>query len=172
MLGSLLNIHQDQPLQFRFGVYFLGSAVSSLIVPTFDVLNLDVLNLDVHFQKVSGLSTEVELQKVRSGGENLVEYSLPKKVTHDNLVLERGMVVLPSISLLNVYFAAAMSLFKFTPSNVLITLLSEQQIPLAAWLCINAYPVKWSVSDLDANSNGIMIDTMELAYTRLLAIPV
>lgn len=158
MLGSLLKPHHDPPPQFRFGVFFfLGG-----IIPN---------PLDIHFQKVSGLSAEVELQKMQSGGENLVEYSLPKKVAHGNLVLERGMMI---GSILNLQFDATMSLFKFPSSNVLITLFSEdpflgtqQIVPVAGWLCINAYPVKWAVSDLDANSNGIMIDTMELAYTRL-----
>lgn len=153
MLGSFLKPHHDPPPQFRFGVFFFASGLIPIPNP-----------LDIHFQKVSGLSTEIEVQKVRSGGENLVEYSLPQKVTHGNLALERGMVI---GSILNLEFNAAMSLFKFSSSNVLITLFSEDVIPLAGWLCMNAYPVKWSVSDLDANSNGIMIDTMELAYTRL-----
>ena len=158
MLGDVfLKPHHNPPPQHRFGVFFLVGGIFPNPV-------------DIHFQKVSGLSTEVELQKVRSGGENLVEYSLPKKVTHGNLILERGMVI---GSILNLQFNAAMSDFQFSSSNVLITLFSEdpilgeQILPVAGWLCINAYPVKWSVSDLDANSNGIMIDTMELAYTRL-----
>lgn len=154
MLGSLLKPHHDPPLQFRFSVFFfLGG-----ITPN---------PLDIHFQKVSGLSTEIETQ---SGGENLVGYSFPKNVTHGNLVLERGMVI---GSILTLQFNEAMSLFKFfpsnkfVPSNVLITLFSEDAIPIAGWLCKHAYPVKWAVSDLDANSNGIMIETMELAYTQL-----
>jgi len=151
MIGSFLKPHHDPPPQHRFGVFFfLGGLIPN--------------PLDIHFQKVSGLSTEVELQKVRSGGEKLVEYSLPQKVTHGNLVLERGMVI---GSILNFQFDAAMSLFSFSSSNVLVTLFNENSIPIAGWLCHNAYPVKWSISDLDANSNGVMVDTMELAYTQL-----
>jgi phage tail-like protein len=61
----------------------------------------------------------------------------------------------------------ALSLFKFAPSNVMVTLLSDSREPLAAWSFIKAYPVKWSTSDLDAGEGKVVIDTMELAYTRM-----
>jgi phage tail-like protein len=80
------------------------------------------------------------------------------------LVLERGMVV---GSPLNIEFNTAMSLFKFAPSNVLVTLFGEDKVPLASWLFLKAYPVKWSTSDLKAAEKEIVIDTMELAYTRM-----
>ena len=67
---------------------------------------------------------------------------------------------------LNLEFNATMSLFKFATSNVIVTLFSENKIPLAAWLFIKAYPVRWSTSDLDAKP-GLVIDTMELAYSRM-----
>jgi phage tail-like protein len=50
---------------------------------------------------------------------------------------------------------------------VLITLLSESKLPLAAWLFLKAYPVKWSTSDLTATDAALVIDTLELAYTRM-----
>jgi phage tail-like protein len=78
-------------------------------------------------------------------------------------VLERGMVFgAPH----NQEFNATMSLFKFATSNVLVTLLGEDKLPRAAWLFIKAYPVKWSTSDLNSEPE-LVIDTMELAYTRM-----
>ena len=65
------------------------------------------------------------------------------------------------------YLNVAMSLFKFSPSNVLIALLSEDKVPVSAWMFLNAYPVKWATSDLDADQKTIVIDTMELAYQRM-----
>ena len=70
-------------------------------------------------------------------------------------------------SLLNLEFNATMSLFKFATSNVLVSLIGANKIPLAAWLFIKAYPVKWATSDLSAGEPGLVIDTMELAYTRM-----
>ena len=140
----------DPIVGMRFGVFFFAGGVS----PN---------PLDIRFQKVSGLSAEVETESVREGGQNLYTQRLPVGVKYNNLILERGMVV---GSPLNLEFNAAMSLFKFAASNVLVTLLSEDKAPLAAWLFMKAYPVKWSTSDLDAEPR-LVIDTMELAYTRM-----
>ena len=134
----------------RFGVLFLAGGV----LPN---------PLDIRFQKVSGLSAEVETEAVNEGGQNLYTQRLPKGIKYNNLVLERGMVV---GSPLNLEFNATMSLFKFVTSNVLVTLLGEDKTPLAAWLFLKAYPVKWSTSDLAAEP-ALVIDTMELAYTRM-----
>jgi phage tail-like protein len=60
-----------------------------------------------------------------------------------------------------------MSLFKFSPSNVLVILLGNARIPIASWLFMKAFPVKWSVSDLDATTNDVVIEYMELAYQRM-----
>jgi phage tail-like protein len=139
------------PLGFRFGVLFfaLGRAPNPI---------------DTLFQKVSGLGASVSTSLLDEGGLNQYSHRLPKKFEYENLVLERGLVVGSPLVL---EFNAAMSLFKFKPSNVLVTLLDHTRIPIAGWLCMTAYPVKWSVSDLDATSNTVVIEHMELAYQRL-----
>ena len=119
--------------------------------------------LDIRFQRVSGMSSTIETSEVREGGENLFTHRLPTRVTYDNLVLERGMVI---GSPLNVEFNLAMSTLRFQPGNVLVMLLNAKDIPISAWLFQETYPLKWSVSDLDANQSAVVIDTMELAYTR------
>ena len=135
----------------RFAVVFLaGGAVPN--------------PLDIRFQKVSGLDVEIETEALAEGGNNTGALSLPKGIKHGNLTLQRGMVV---GSLLNLEFNATMSLFKFATSNVLVTLLAASGVPLAAWLFIKAWPVKWAVSELNAGEPALVIDTMELAYTRM-----
>jgi phage tail-like protein len=138
-------------LGFRFGVVFFIAGV----YPN---------PLDIRFQKVRGLAADVKLTPVPQGGQNLYTQQLPTGIDHGNLILERGMVV---GSLLNIEFNIALSLFSFTPSNVLVILFNESSIPVASWLFIKAYPVKWSVSDLDASDKTVLIDTMELAYARM-----
>jgi phage tail-like protein len=138
-------------LGFRFGVFFFAGG----LVPN---------PLDIRFQRVSGLSAEVKTTTVKEGGQNLYTHRLPDRIDYQNLVLERGMVV---GSLLNVEFNAVMSLFKFYPSNVIVTLFDEEKMPVSGWLFIKAYPVKWSTSDLNAKESSVLIDTMELAYTRM-----
>ena len=141
----------DPIVGMRFAVVFLaGGAIPN--------------PLDIRFQKVSGLVAEIDTEPLVEGGNNTAALSLPKGVKHGNLVLERGMVV---GSPLNIEFNVAMSSFKFATSNVLVTLLAADKVPLAAWLFIKAWPVKWSVSELNAGEPALVIDTLELAYTRM-----
>ena len=145
----------DLLLGFRFGVFFFAGGV----VPN---------PIDVRFQKVSGLSAEVTLDAaLDEGGQNLYSHRLPGRVQYGNLTLERGMVV---GSPLNIEFNIAMSLFEFAPSNVIVTLFNEDSVPLSAWLFLRAFPVKWSTSDLDATAESVVVDTMELAYSRMQAL--
>ncbi|MEN9866772.1 MAG: hypothetical protein RL748_2362 [Pseudomonadota bacterium] len=150
-LPGSLPIVGNPPLGFRFGVLFFAAGV----IPN---------PIDIFFQKVSGLGSTVETVPVSEGGQNLYTQSLPKRIKYENLVLERGLVV---GSPLVIEFNATMSLFKFSPSNVLVTLLDASSIPLAGWLFMKAYPVKWSVSDLDATANSVVIERMELSYQRM-----
>ncbi len=155
------NIADPNPaLSHRFGVFFAAGG----ILPN---------PIDFRFQRVSGISTEVQLETINEGGQNLHAHRLPGKVTYNNLVLERGYSTSPIPSPLSLEFNAVFSRFKFSPSDVVITLFNEigglstlGPVPVGAWLFMKAYPVKWSVSDLDAKANSVLIDTMELAYTR------
>lgn len=138
-------------LGMRFSVLFMvGGAVPNPI--------------DLRFAKVSGLEMTVQTETVTEGGQNLYTQQLPQRISHGNLTLERGMVV---GSPLNLEFNAAFSAFKFVPGNVLVSLLGEDRAPLAAWLFMKAWPVRWATSDLDASQPALVIDTMELAYGRM-----
>ena len=119
--------------------------------------------LDIRFKKISGLSSSIETITIKEGGENLFTHRLPDRVSYGNLTLERGMAV---GSLLTIEFNIAMSSLKLNPGNVLVALLNDESIPIAGWLFYKTYPVKWSVSEFDASNNSLVIETMELAYTR------
>ena len=136
---------------FRFGVFFFIGGV----VPN---------PLDIRFKKVKGLSATVKTTPLAEGGQNLYTQRLPNGVEYGNLVLERGMVV---GSPLHAELDAALSLFKFAPANVVVMLFNEAYVPVAAWSFFKAYPVRWAISDLDAESKSVLIDTIELAYARM-----
>jgi len=138
-------------LGMRFSVLFMVGGV----VPN---------PIDLRFAKVSGLEMRVETETVTEGGQNLYTQQLPQRISHGNLTLERGMVV---GSPLNLEFHAAFSACRFAPCNVLVSLLTDDRVPLAAWLFMKAWPVRWATSDLDAGQPGLVIDTMELAYGRM-----
>jgi phage tail-like protein len=150
----VLGLRTELLMGFRFGVFFFALG----ILPN---------PIDIRFRKVRGLSSTVRTTQVREGGQNLYTQLVPTGVEHGNLILERGMVL---SSPLNGEFNAALSLFKFSPSNVLVTLFNESCIPVAAWMFLKAYPVRWSTADLDASQKEVQIDTLELAYAGQLVV--
>lgn len=143
-------------LNFRFSVSFLAWGGQNSAV-------------DARFQRVSGLGGSVSTSPINEGGQNLYTQNLPDKVSYGNLVLERGRVIR---STLNSRFDDALARFEFKPTDVLVTLLGEAPVPVAAWMFYRAYPTKWSTSDLSASQPAILIDTMELSYTRMQSIQV
>jgi phage tail-like protein len=138
-------------LGFRFSVFFFAGGTQA---NAFDIL----------FQKVSGIGATVRTSPREEGGQNLFMQQLPDRIEHDNLVLERGLIV---DSPLTTEFLETLTLFRFAPSDVLVTLLNEASLPLMSWLFIKAYPVRWSIGDLDAQSNTVVIERLELAYQRM-----
>ena len=151
-----LTLTQNPPVSFHFMVSFLVGGIA----PN---------PFDIRFQKVSGISAEIETTSITEGGENVYAQTLPSRVKYGNLTLERGLVI---GSPLSVEFNVAMSSLRFAPGYVLVMLLNENSIPIANWLFERAYPVKWALSDLDAEQNAIAITTMELAYARFQSVQI
>ena len=142
------------PTGFHFKVEFIG------------VEGMDS-DTEHRFQEVGGLSFEIETEELREGGENRFTNKLPKRVKYPNLTLKRGL--LQGTAILD-WFSSAMStwftvpVYDFKPKDVMITLMDEAGQPAAIWNVVQAYPLKWSVSDFKATDNAIAIESMELAY--------
>lgn len=143
----------DPPVAFHFSVMFLG------FVPPVP---------DMAFQEVSGLETSIDLESVTEGGENRFVHQLPKPAKRSNLKLKRGMTTIASglvywcKSTLEGGFAEPI-----VPKDMTVSLLNEMRIPVAVWSIGNAYPVKWTVGNLDAMKNELAVENIELAYTTL-----
>jgi phage tail-like protein len=120
------------------------------------------------FQDVSGLSFEIETETLREGGENRFEYKLPKRVKYPNLVLKRGLITDKVLTdwikgaLDGFFWASPYPLFQ--PVDIIITLMDEGGKAVATWNVVQAYPVKWSMSDLRATENAVVVETIELVY--------
>ena len=140
-------------LNHRFAVSFLGWA-------------RDGLALETRFQTVSGPSLTVATTDVIEGGQNLHTWSLPERSSAGKLTLTRGMVV---GSFVDLDLTLALSPPQFVTTDVLVRLLGEDQKPVAAWYYDRAYPTQWSTGALNAESPGVVIDTVELTYTRVRA---
>lgn len=116
---------------------------------------------EFQFQSVAGLTVDVETEQIAEGGENRFKHKVPIRTKYPNLVLKRGLLV---NSELISWFRNAVENFEFKPTNLIVKLLNEEHEPLLSWNVVHAYPVKWSVSDFDAEQNKLVIEKLELTY--------
>lgn len=116
---------------------------------------------DAFFQEVSGLSRELETETIKSGGENRFSFQLPTRATYSPLVLKRGLFLDSGII---GWVNDAIENLDIRPVTVLVTLLNEKHEPLQTYQCMNVWPKKWSVADLNAQESRILVETMELVY--------
>ncbi|WP_439850729.1 phage tail protein [Pseudomonas syringae] len=120
---------------------------------------------DAAFQEVSGLSQENTVEEVISGGENRFKYRLPSTTHYPNLVLKRGVATVGSP--LAEWCQATLGGGLRNPIKtkmIIVSLLDNLGHPCMQWSFINAYPVKWAMSELKSQENNILIETIELAY--------
>lgn len=134
------------PVSFYFRVSFNGIGSSTI---------------DTQFQSVAGLSVEMQTETVAEGGENRFEHVLPIRSKYNDLTLKRGLF--KDSDLIQWCFDAFESTI-IVPVTLDISMLNEEGDPLFTWNVVHAWPKKWSVSDLNAESSGVAIESLELHY--------
>jgi phage tail-like protein len=116
---------------------------------------------DIMFQSVSGLSSELQTDSIKEGGENRFEHELPVRTKFANLVLKRG--VMTDSSLIK-WCVSTFQNLEVRPVDLEIKLLNEKHEPLMTWAVKQAWPKKWAVEDLNAMESKILIESLELKY--------
>ena len=112
------------------------------------------------FSEVSGLSSEIELESYEEGGVNSYVHKFPKHTTYSNLILSRGLI---NVDLFYTwYLATTQGLIQQLSGTIL--LLNNQQIPVMWWNFKNAYPVKWEGPGLNAVSEEVAVEKIELVH--------
>ena len=114
------------------------------------------------FSRVKGLGREVKHESYREGGVNEDEHKLLTQVTYPVLVLERGLAL---DDLWN--WALAASDGDVQRKHIRVILNDEANEKAWAWQIESALPVKWSVSDFDAQASQVVMESLELAHHGL-----
>ncbi|MCB9233186.1 MAG: phage tail protein [Bacteroidia bacterium] len=140
------------PASFYFGVEIDGMGSGTV---------------DSMFQEVSGIEVESDVEEINEGGLNDHTHRVPGRIKYKNLVLKRGLA--PESSKLAAWchkrfddsgqLSSPVELKKIT-----VTLFDEKENPVTTWSFDKAYPVKWSVSNFNAQENALAIETVEFAY--------
>jgi phage tail-like protein len=120
-----------------------------------------VQDADIRFREVSGLSFEMEQETHNEGGENRFIHKLPVRTRYPDLVLKRGLL---TSSVVRAWCEEAIYNLDIQPVTVWVTLLNDAHEPLQTYTFTNAWPKKWSLSDFNAESSDIVVESLELAY--------
>jgi len=126
---------------------------------------VDVLGLsnadDVRFTEVGGLSLELGSEEVAEGGENRFVQKYPTRTRYPELVLKRGLL---KSSAVWGWIRDCVVDYKVDPRPVDVMLLDEAHAPLVTWHLFGAWPTRWAVGELNAASNAVAVESMQLAY--------
>ncbi|WP_448661450.1 phage tail protein [Sphingomonas sp. CJ20] len=127
---------------------------------------------DTGFQEASGLDAKIETEAVREGGVNDYSYALPVKTSSPNLVLKRGYVTRPSF--LSEWAAQTVGSTFSDPiltQTLVVLLLGSDRVPLVAWNCYRAWPVRWVTGPFDSQKNAVLSEVLEFAHSGITRIP-
>ena len=108
------------------------------------------------FSEISGLKSEIEVENIQSRGISEKVFKIPKNATNLNVTLKNGLI---DSKVLWKWHQNEINK-KIEKADVLIVSEDEK------WRLYlnNAYPVKWTGPDLNADSNTVAIETVELSH--------
>jgi phage tail-like protein len=121
------------------------------------------------FTKISGLETATQVIEYREGGYLIYNTTKqPGRTLYSNIILERG-VFLNDFD----FFTWWQKTYNFQEVNqkfrrdITISLLNESHVPVMTWILINAWPCKVIWSELNAQANEVMMESLELTHEGL-----
>lgn len=117
-----------------------------------------------YFTECSGLNVETEVLEYAEGGLNDHVHKLPGRTKFSNVVLKRGWV--ESDDLWKWYSKIISGQIQTQSVSIILfeNKVAGQTSPKARWDLAQAYPVKWQGPEFRADSNGVAVETLELAH--------
>ncbi len=112
------------------------------------------------FSEVTGLESRTEIDDYREGGVNNYVHKIAKETRYPNLILKRGIT---DVDELWQWHQDVVSGF-IERKSVSVILQDAQGQDKLRWNFINAYPVKWNGTDLNATGNSVFVESIELAH--------
>lgn len=113
-------------------------------------------NVIYGFSKISGITKDVEIEQYQEGGCNDYVHLFVKPVANTKtLVLEKGVI---QLGLSPFYFVGE------PIESLTIEVLNRMGILMKRYLFRNLIVTKWEVQELNATTDGILIDRFDLQY--------
>lgn len=163
---SIVRRIADPPVSYNFMVAFAPTGVSGSAMKGMAMMSS--LAFDAAFTQISGLGAELEYDTVKSGGFNNQVYHLPKGVKRSGLTLKRGLASIAS-PLLRWCFQTLEEPKFLAPKTMIVMLLNKNPYlpPVMVWTLYNVIPVKWEIDELDAKKSDIVIESIEVVFSKM-----
>jgi phage tail-like protein len=118
------------------------------------------------FTEVTGLVMEREKIEYRhSDSKDFNKISMPGMVKNNNITLKRGKF--EGDFDLNSWLDQVANERVENRRDIVIRLLNEKHVPVAAWSAIRCFPVKVTAPDLKSDANEIAVESIEIAHEGL-----
>ena len=111
------------------------------------------------FAECTGMTVEYEVMEWKEGGNNAYIHKLRGRAKFPNLVLKRGIT--HEKALLAWFFDCQE---KTDRHEIVVSLLGPNLKPVRSWAFKDAFPVKWTGPALNARSNDVATETLEIAH--------
>lgn len=115
------------------------------------------------FTEVSGLEVEMETEEYQEGGVNTHAHKLPDRFGYPNLVLRRGLT---DSQLLWRWIQAGVD-GRVERRNGTVFLLDSTGDVSWGWGFRDAYPVKWTGPELQADRGAVAVESLELVHNGI-----
>jgi phage tail-like protein len=114
------------------------------------------------FTECSGLTSEVEVEEVKEGGQMGYIHRLPGRVkSFPNLVLKRGLA---TSELWDWYCKVASGKASFQRQNLTIALKGGNELPLVRWEIMQALPIKWVGPSFKSGGGELAVESVEFIH--------
>jgi phage tail-like protein len=112
------------------------------------------------FSEATGFESKTETDDYREGGVNDYVHKIAKETKYPNLVLKRGLT---DSRLLYGWYQGVVQGFALR-MTISVFLLDSQGQEKVRWVFLEALPVRWASSDMNASSNTVAVETVEFAH--------
>ncbi len=120
----------------------------------------------ISFTEVTGLVMEREKIEYRhSDSKDFNKISMPGMVKNSNITLKRGKF--EGDFDYNIWLDAIANERVNGRRDIIIRLLNEKHVPVAAWSAVRCFPVKVTAPDLKSDANEIAVESIEIAHEGL-----
>ena len=114
------------------------------------------------FRECTGLAAEIEVKDYNEGGVNDRVHKLPTRMKYPNLVLKRGVTY--EDALLKWLWKTQREAQRIA---VTVSLMGPDGKPVRSWAFAEAFPIKWTGPNLNASSNQVATETLEIVHAGL-----